>query len=65
MTTDRLYFDSEELRRGNFFNLKSEIRAEEGHSYELEDWIGRGGNAAVFRGRQYATGKECAIKFLI
>ena len=65
MTTSQLYFDSEALLRGNFFDLKSEIRAEEGHSYELEDWIGRGGNAAIFRGRQYATGKECAIKFLM
>ena len=60
-----LYFDLDELDRGNFFKLKSEIRAEEGHSYELEDWIGRGGNAAVFKGRQRATGKECAIKFLM
>ena len=65
MTAGQLYFDSDNLRRGNFFNLKSEIRAEEGHSYELEDWIGRGGNAAVFRGRQRATGEECAIKFLM
>lgn len=65
MKTDRLYFDLEELRRGNFFNLKSKIRADEGHSYELEDWIGRGGNAAVFRGRQRATDEECAIKFLM
>lgn len=65
MKTDQLYFDSGELRRGNFFNLKSEIRAEDGHYYDLENWIGRGGNAAVFRGRQRATGEECAIKFLM
>lgn len=60
-----LYFDSRNLRQGNFFKLKSEIRAEGGHSYELEDWIGRGGNAAVFRGRQRATDEKCAIKFLM
>ena len=63
--TSLLYFDSDTLRRGNFFRLKSEIRTEEGHPYELEDWIGRGGNAAVFRARQRITGEECAIKFLM
>ena len=47
------------------FKLKSEIRTDEGHSYDLEDWIGRGGNAAVFRGRQRTTGEECAIKLLM
>ena len=61
MMTSLLYFDPDNLRRGNFFNLKSEIQADEGHSYELEDWIGRGGNAAVFRGRQRTTGEECAM----
>ena len=61
----RLYFDSDTLRQGNFFRLKSEIRTEEGHPYELEDWIGRGGNAAVFSARQRITGEECAIKFLM
>ena len=60
-----LYFDLKELRRGNFFRLDGEIRTEEGHPYELEDWVGRGGNAAVFRGRQRITGEECAIKFLM
>ena len=60
-----IYFDAEELRRGNVFNLNGEILDEEGNSYELEEWLGRGGNAAVFLGRQRATGEECAIKFLI
>ena len=60
-----LYFDLKELRRGNFFRLDGEIKTEEGHPYELEDWVGRGGNAAVFRGRQRLTGEECAIKFLM
>ena len=40
--SSQLYFDLEHLRRGNFFNLKSEIRTEEGYPYEIEDWIGRG-----------------------
>lgn len=63
--TNLLYFDSKDLHQRNFFILKSEIETEEGHSYEIENWIGRGGNAAVFRGRQRATGEECAIKFLM
>ena len=63
--TSQLYFDADELRRGNFFNLNGEIRTEEGQLYELEDWIGRGGNASVFKGRQRITGEECAIKFLM
>lgn len=62
--SSQLYFDPAHLRRGNFFSLKSEIRTEEGDPYEIEDWIGRGGNATVFSGRQRNTGEECAIKFL-
>ena len=61
----RLYFDLDELRRGVFFSLKSGIRSEEGNSYELEDWLDRGGNAAVFKARQRNTGEEVAIKFLM
>lgn len=63
--TSQLYFDSEELRKGNFFNLKENIRTDDGILYELEDWIDRGGNASVFKGRQRLTGDECAIKFLM
>ncbi|MDE2724482.1 MAG: serine/threonine-protein kinase [Gemmatimonadota bacterium] len=62
---NNLYFDLDALRRGNFFILKSEIRTEEGDPYELEEWIDRGGNAAVFKGRQRITGDECAVKFLM
>ena len=65
MKTSSIYFDEESLRQGNYFHLKSEIRTEEGHPYELEDWIGRGGNASVFRARQRISGEECAIKFLM
>ena len=61
----QLYFDSHELNRGYFFWLDEEILTEEGDPYELEDWIGRGANGAVFRCRQRATGEECAIKFLM
>ena len=63
--TNQLYFDDRQLQRRNFFILKSEIRTEEGDPYELEEWIGCGGNAAVFKGQQRITGDECAIKFLM
>ena len=61
----QLYFDSEQLRRGNFYRLEDEIRTVEGDPYELEDWVGRGGNAAVFRCRRRTTGEEYAVKFLL
>ena len=65
MKTKQLYFDSAQLEQGNFFNLYSEIQTEEGHFYELEDWIDRGGNATVYQCRHRVTGEEYAIKFLI
>ena len=63
--TSQLYFDAQELQKGNFFNLNDQIRTEEGNLYELEDWIGRGGNASVYKGRHRITGEECAVKFLM
>lgn len=60
-----LFFDPDEYKRGNFFNIGSRIRTNEGRSYEIEEWIGRGGNAAVFQCRENATGEEYAIKFLM
>lgn len=64
--TDQIYFDTEELRRGNFFKLSSgELTTKEGKPCELEDYIGRGGNAAVFQCRDRVTGEEYAVKFLM
>ena len=60
-----LFFDRKELYKGNFYKLKSEIRTNEGERYEIEEWVGRGGNASVFKGRHLATGNDCAIKFLM
>ena len=62
---NQLYFDLDELRKGIFFILKEGIRSQEGNSYELEEWIDRGGNATVFKARQRNTGDEVAIKFLM
>ena len=64
MTSD-IYFDSEQLSRGNFYRLHGELQTDDGDPYELEEWLDRGGNAAVFRGTQRITGEECAIKFLL
>ncbi len=64
--SERIYFDTEKLRKGEFYELLSELlTTEEQTSYELGDWIGRGGNAAVFQCRDHSTGKECAVKFLM
>lgn len=63
--TTLLYFDRKMLRKGDYYRLKCEIRTEEGYPYEIVEWIGRGGNAAVFRARQRITGEEYAVKFLM
>ena len=59
----KLYFDFDRLSQGNFYFIEGKIQTTEGHSYELEDWIGRGGNAAVYQCRHSVTGDEYAIKF--
>jgi serine/threonine-protein kinase len=62
----RIYFDIEELKKGEFYELHSRLLiTEEQKSYELGDWIGRGGNATVFQCREHSTGEECAVKFLM
>lgn len=60
----RIFFSPEELKRGNFHTIDSPIVGEDGRSYELGDWIARGGNATVFHCRERSTGDEFAIKFL-
>ena len=62
---NQLYFDLGELRKGNIYNLQSGIKTDEGHSFEIDEWIGRGGNASVFKGKNRSTGEECALKFLM
>ena len=61
----QIYFSLEELNRGNFFELHEVLAADEGQHYELEEWLGRGGNAAVYRCRNSVTGDEYAVKFLM
>lgn len=61
----RIYFSPDDLRKGKFFSIGNLIVGEDGRSYELGEWIARGGNATVFRCRERSTGDELAIKFLL
>lgn len=60
-----VYFHPDELRQGKAYSLSSEIRGEDGRIYDLEEWIARGGNAAVFRCRDRGSDEPRAIKFLL
>lgn len=64
--TNQIYFDDTQLRRGNFFKLPDAgLQAEEGDWYEVGEWIGRGGNAAVYKCQNKISGIEHAIKFFM
>ena len=63
--TSLVYFDLDELRKGMSYRLKEVIRTDEGNSYELGEWINRGGNAAVFKAQPRIGGNDVAVKFLI
>ena len=62
---DTLFFGPEEYKRGESYTLRSEIETNEGRYYELEDWLNRGGHAAVYQCRDRSTGGEYAIKVLM
>ena len=58
-----LYFDADRLKRGDFFKVIGEIVSEEGHPYELDEWVGRGGTrpySVVARGQR---GKSAQSNF--
>jgi serine/threonine-protein kinase len=61
----QIFFDPRELKQGNYLQFETALRSDSGTSYELEEWIGRGGNASVFRCSERTSGKEVAIKFLL
>ena len=64
---DTLYLDEKNSTWGNFFELDGtgKVQTEEGHSYELDAWIDRGGNAAIYQCRDCVEDEEYAIKFLM
>ena len=64
--SDRVFFDHSESRNGNFIRLSSSnMTTAEGDLFELENWINRGGNAAIFKCRERISGDEYAVKFLL
>ena len=63
--SSRIYFDPKSHRKSDSFYLDGVVRSDEKRSYDVEDWIGRGGTAAVYRCRESGTGDEYAIKFLM
>lgn len=60
-----IFFDHKELERGFSYQLNDPIRTLAGMSIELDEWLGRGGNAAVFSAKDRSSGEEVAIKFLL
>ena len=64
----QIYFSPEDLRqrrRGKSYAIDNPIIGGDGRSYELGEWIARGGNATVFRCKERSSGNELAIKFLM
>lgn len=60
-----IYFDPEELKKGNYHEIDDTLVAEDGRTYVLSDWIARGGNGSVFKCIERSSGDEYAIKFLM
>ena len=58
-----IYLDEENLKDGNYFTPIEELEGISGSKYELNEWLGRGGNAAVYSCYEKATGQSYAIKF--
>ena len=60
--SSNLFFDPDRLKQGDSYVLQGSIQTQEEHTYDLGDWIGRGGNASVFHCVERATGDEYAFK---
>lgn len=58
-----IYFDPEELKKGNYHEIDDTLVAEDGRTYVLSDWIARGGNGSVFKCIERSSGDEYAIKW--
>ena len=63
--SNQLYFDERRLSEGDFYTLDGEIRVNGGKLLDIEEWIGRGGNASVYKGLYRVSGDVCAVKFLM
>ena len=62
--SNRIYFDPK-YRKKHSFRLNEEIRTDGNHLYEINEWLGCGGNATVYSCQNSITGDEYAIKFLV
>ncbi|ADU15424.1 serine/threonine protein kinase [Asticcacaulis excentricus] len=60
-----VFFDPEELRKGQYFEIDDELITEEGRTYIVGEWLARGGNASVFKCIERSSGNEYAVKFLM
>ena len=60
-----IFFDDRALSQGKYFICEGQMNARNGQRYELGEWLGRGGNAAVYKCQQTISGEERAIKFLL
>ncbi|MCY4260790.1 MAG: protein kinase family protein [Rhodobacteraceae bacterium] len=53
------------LRKNDTFSIDSKVSSECGRTFEVEDLLDSGGNGAVHKCVESATGNEFAIKFLL
>lgn len=62
--SNRVYFDLEELNQGKFFYLDGDITTDEGRTFEIGEYIARGGHGSVYNCKEKISGEDFAIKFL-
>ena len=55
--------DQRQLKSGRIVSPQGQVRSAEGRQYDIEEFLGKGGNASVFRCLEAASGTEYAIKF--
>ncbi|MGE7199665.1 protein kinase domain-containing protein [Brevundimonas naejangsanensis] len=64
MTVSKIFFDPAKPKDG-VFELQGSLKSEEGRRYEIDEWLGRGGNAAVYSCTDRGSGDPYAVKFLL
>ena len=64
MTVSKIFFDPAEAKRCHF-EFCGPLKTNTGRSYEIAEWLGRGGNGSVFSSIDRGSGEDFAIKFLL
>ena len=59
----RFGIDQRQLKSGRIVSPQGQVRSEAGRNYDIDEILGRGGNASVFRCLETGSGTEYAIKF--